>query len=484
MHPRVSELCETIKAKKHDIRSLANFISTSFPTIDVFDWEELKTLIVQTYELSDADVDDFLRPPEFTKDGGYHDDFTPMLRERGFSGFLRRYVDHLVHTETPAAFHFASGLAILAASLQRQVWLDQQLYKIYPAIQILLLGPSGRTHKTTGAEHAIQHGEQAQRFIRLADEITPPQLRRTLSDITAKTGQACALLYSSELSTLLGRQEYNEGLIQTLTDIYDARLKYEKDTKTAGKDTIKEMALTFLGCSNEGWASYSLPQSSVTGGYVGRHLTFYQSGTNKRVPFPTFADPEECGRLTSMLQLTAAVRGEFVLTPAARAWFIAKYDRICDNRPEDSDIDPFWARYGDHLMRLALLIRVSDIIAECYDKQGTISTIYHGIDVIDFERADALIKWLMRYLPRVHNFLGTSKFGSEYQRIILWIARNGGKVTDNQLGRAMSKYMSRKQLDEYVDSLVRNMTLKRRMLPPPHVDGASELTLTRKVEEL
>ena len=484
MNQRVDELIATIRTKKPDIRSLANYISSTFPTIEVLDWAELSGAVQEIYNLSEEGVEEYIRAPEFTRDGGYVDDFTPMLQAAGFTGWLRRYVNHLIYTETPAAFHFASALAILGASLKRQVYIDQQLYRIYPAVQILLLGPSGRTHKTTGAEHAIQHGEAADRFYRLADEITPPMLRRELATLTSETGQACALIYSSELSTLLGRQEYNEGLIQTLTDIYDARLKYEKKTKTAGTDVIKEMAVSFLGCSNEGWATYSLPQSSVTGGYVGRHLTFYQSGTNKRIAFPSFPDKAECERLTEILQLTAAVTGEFHLSDAARQWFQAKYDRLCDSTPEDSDVDPFYARYGDHLMRLAMLIRVSDIIDQSYTNKIPLSSCPHVIDVVDFTRADAVIRWLMRYLPRVHNFLGTSKFGSEYQRIIMWIARNGGRVTDTQLGRAMSKYMSRKQLDEYLDSLVRNMTLKRDVLPPPHIDGRWEYTLSRKVEEL
>lgn len=483
-NPRVEKLLQYLEKEKPDLRELASHITDTLPTIEVLEWTTLAERIKELYGIDDTELAERIRAPEFTKDGGYVDDFTPMVQKAGIGGFLRRYMAHLEHTESPPAYHFASALTVLGASLRRQVFVDQKIFKIWPALQVLLLGPSGKTHKSTAANYAVSLGEDSGRVYKVADEITPPSLRRELSELTEKYDEACALIYSSELSTLLGKQDYNEGLIQTLTDIYDSRVKYDKKTKTAGSDHIKNMAVSFLGCSNEGWASYSLPISAISGGFVGRHVLFYQSGIVKRVPFPELNDPNERQRLVNMLQLTTLLRGEMKISAAGRKWFERKYDRIHDYWPDDPMIDPFWSRYGDHLMRLGMLIRCSDIIEAAYEAKKPVGTYTLEITPREFEQADALIMWLMRYLPRVYNFLGVSKFGEDYQRIIQFIARKGGRVTDTQLGRAMSKRMSRKQLDEYLDSLVENLTLSKKAKAPPFIDGRWEYTLRRKVEEL
>jgi hypothetical protein len=467
VNDRVDTIIAYLDKEKPDLRELANHITETIPTVEVLEWARLAERIKAVYGISDSELEERIRAPEFTQDGGYYDDFTPI-----------------VHTESPPAYHFACALTVLGAALRRQVFVDQAIFKIWPAMQVLVLGPSGKTHKSTAANYAVQLGEDSGRVYKVADEITPPSLRRELSDLTEKYDEACALIYASELSNLLGKQDYNEGLIQTLTDIYDCRVRYLKKTKTAGEDHIKDMAVSFLGCSNEGWASYSLPVSAISGGFVGRHILFYQSGIVKRVPRPKLNDPKEYQRLVSILQLTTLVKGEMKLSAEGETWFAKKYDRIHDFWPEDPMIDPFWSRYGDHLMRLAMLIRVSDIIEAAYEAKKPVSGYPLEITPREFEQADALILWLMRYLPRVYNFLGVTKFGEDYQRIIQFIARKGGRVTDTQLGRAMSKRMSRKQLDEYLDSLVENLTIQKKAKAPPFIDGKWEYSLRRKVEEM
>ena len=467
-----------------DLRALATFVRAKLESVDVMDWQEFKILLMEKYQLTELQLDERLMAPVYTKDGGYVDDFTPLMQKHKYSGFLRRYTDHLVHTESPAAYHFASALTVLGAALKRQVWFDQKIFKIWPAVQTLIIGPSGKTHKSTAANYAIQVGEESGRIHRMADEITPQDLSRELSDLTQKEGEACALIYSSELSTLLGKQDYNEGLIQKLTDLFDSRLKYKKSTKTAGTDVIRNIAISFLACSNEGWASYSIPTSAISGGWMGRILTFFQSGSDKDIPFPTLPDAGEYSRLVSILNMTQYLHGEFKCSEESVAWFRAKSARLKKYWPDDEAIDPFWSRYRDHLLRIGMLFRASDMIEEGYRTQKAISDMSMVIEVADFEKADALVQWIMRYLPRVYHFLGVNKYGEESARIVAYISRKGGACAENELARAMSRRMSKKQLTEYMSTLMDNFIIGRRTLPPPHIDGMHEVFLRRKIEEM
>ena len=109
MNPRVEKLIQYLDKEKPDLRELANHITDTIPSIETLDWTLLAEHIKTQYKIDDQELQERIRAPEFTKDGGYVDDFTPMVQKAGFGGFLRRYMAHLVHTESPPAYHFAGA---------------------------------------------------------------------------------------------------------------------------------------------------------------------------------------------------------------------------------------------------------------------------------------------------------------------------------------------------------------------------------------
>ena len=482
----LSDMTETLQqGERPDLRSLANYVSEQVRHADAIDWEGFRETVLVVYDINDAKFQQVFTQPAFTDKGVAIDDFRPMMQRLKVRGFLRRYTDHLVNTESPAAFHFATALTILGASLKRQVWFDQKIFKIWPAVQTLILGPSGQVAKTTATMYGIKLAREAGTIELIADEITPEALKTELAERAAISGTSTGLIYASELALLFAKTDsYNQGLVQALTDLFDSRDFSSKHTKTAGKANLKDIAVSFLACSNEGWATGAISGSAIGGGLVGRCLTFYQGGATKKIPFPDFPDHMERQALISMLTNTAHVKGEFTVTKAARKWYEEKYFFIKDNWPDDERVDPFWTRYGVHLLRLGMLLRVNDMITKGYEMKAPVSTMAREIEVYHLEIADAVLMYLCQYIPIVYQFLGISKEGEVTNRVVRYIHRNGGFVTYAQLMRAMSKHMSLAVLGSTLQGLRSAKTIAHEDLPKPHIDGAIGYRLLRKIEEI
>ncbi len=483
--PVLLELIDHIdKGERPDLRILTNYIQEKIDLVDPLDWAEFKEVVMSAYNLDDHQFRERLRAPVFFRDGLYYDDFREVMSKYKIGGFLRRYVDLLEHTESPSCFHFATALTMLGACMGRKIYFDQKVFKVWPAIQAFIFGPSGKTAKTTCTNFGMEMLDESGMAHRFAEVITPEGLRAALATRYEKTGEAVGLLYSSEMATLFTKQDsYNQGLIQTLTDFFDSRTTGDKETKTDGLMKVRNIALSFLACSNEGWAAQSIPESAFQGGFLGRSLLFYFEGPVGIVPEVTLPDPQEYQRLVSMLRLTQFIDGEFRWTLAGKDWYYTKYGWLKTNWPEDERTDPFWSRYGNHLLRLGMLFRVSEMIEEGYRNKVPVLDMAKEIDVRHFEQADAVLLHILQYIPRIYSFLGLAKSGEEAARILRYIARKGGSCTNGQLSRYMIRFMTMPKLDEVMKGLIVAQVLKREPTPPPHLDGTQRFVLNRALEE-
>lgn len=389
----------------------------------------------------------------------YVDDFSEILDEYEITGFLRDYVEHTRNMEAPTAFHFAVACALLGAALRRRVWVDQGYYQIWPAVQLLLVGPSGKVKKSTAASYGIGIAMKMENplFNLLPDEGSGEALKTELSQLTKKTGEASGLLYVSELATFLGKQEYNVNLVQTLTDLFDSRAFKRRRTQARGNERMENIALSFVGCSNEDWLGDALPHSAFGGGFFGRMLVFYQSDTDRHFSRPAPPPKEATEALVLGLAKIRFVSGEAILTPDADREFDRIYSRIKKDWPDDERLVPFWERYGDHVLRLGMLIAVSRNTEQ-----------REGVKVLksDIVAGDAIVKWIIKYLPGVYESIGTTQYGRDHAKIFSYILRAGGQMEETKLSRKMSKYLSKRELDQHLDHMKFNGIIKRVRVNP------------------
>lgn len=449
MNDQVTKLINKIKAgARPDLKSTKLWLDAQGLTREELDL--VLDTIEKCYDLTPDAFDAAIEEPGKNLD--YVDDFLPLMHN--VKGWLADYVEHTKGMEAPTAFHFATGLTVLGASLKRRCWVDQNAYKIYPAVQTLLVGPSGKVKKSTTGNYGVRLIGQERAgykpaFNRLLTSGTGEALFHELSVLTNKQEEATGLLYVSELGTFLGKQEYNTNLVQILTDLFDCPDFLRRRTKGGGDEVLKNVAVSTLFCSNEDWLADAIPATAFGGGFFGRMLVFYQASTDRCFSRPRKISDEERDEIVNALEPVRFIKGEAILTPSADKLYDDYYLRHKDEWPEEERIVPFYERLPDHVLRMSMLLSVS----EDPKRESPVITERH------IEKAIEILSWVFKYLPRVYSHLGGTKFGIDQVRIYEIIKRAGGQMEKQELGRRMSRRLSNKQLTEHLETMKLNGVL-------------------------
>jgi hypothetical protein len=461
-----------IKKKQPALGELRVWIYDNLEPMEPETWKELVEIFCHAYKMSEQEVLATFRPPK----GGkvYEDDFTPLLRGAGVAGWLGAYTEFTRNMEAPSAFHFFSALTILGAALQRNCWIEQGYYQVWPAVQALIVGASRKVKESTAAGYAIDLGVESGRVERLMDEGTQEALKGELAALNTRGQKACGIIYSSELSTLLGEKDYNRDLVQSLTDLFDSRKSIKRRTQKHGDRHIVDIAVSFLACSNEEWLRSAIPSSAFEGGFMARLLLVHQLGTDRVVPRPRLPDIGGRVELRKWLKRTEFIEGEARHDKKADKLYQERYIQLRDNWPKDERLSPFWNRYPDHLLRLSMLLSISEDV----EQRSDVIVKEHHI-----EQADELLRWILDKLPRLYSCLGMSEWGEQAMQVVDFLYRSGGKANEGALYRRFIKRFGRFKLQELIASLEAANVIRRKTVKGGF-DGRHEVILMRSPEEL
>ena len=186
-------------------------------------------------------------------------------------------------SEPPKSYILFSAMCMMGAALGRRVYVDMDIHRTFPMLNLLLIGPSGIGKSTALVDMALDH------LIRPLPETTRPLV------ITGKTtkeplhedllAHPHAILVASELANMFSKEKYQEGMIQYMTDLLDLRPTRVR-TKSGGDKTIDFPAVTVTGGSTKEWLQDQLPSSAGAGGFLPRFLIVKEDHKAQRVADP------------------------------------------------------------------------------------------------------------------------------------------------------------------------------------------------------
>jgi hypothetical protein len=161
------------------------------------------------------------------------------------------------------------------------------------------------------------------------------------------------------------------------------------------------------------------------------------------------------------------------MSASANKFYVEKYHWLKENWPEDERMTPFWSRMPDHLLRIAMLLSISEDV-----KQRESITV--GLTHV--EQANALLEWMVGTLPRLYAMLGMNEYGDNALHVVEYLYRRGGTASHAELSRAVMRYMSKRALKETVAMLGdAKYMMKAKKLAP---DGTEQYILLRGPEEM
>lgn len=423
------------------------------------------------------------RPKPFSEDAlrprcpRTHDPFEDFLPKQ--PGFVRDFVMGLWNSEAPVAYAAWVAVWCLAMSVKRDAWVqwlpDSPLF---PNFYIILSGPPsskkgaaigrgvGVYMRAIGPMSTPEPKEQAGSYKGLLtepavmhmkthvplifDSATSRPIKSALAykrrrkagsfygdEIILQDAEGKDLLdedghivkyektselgvVTEELSTFLGRQKYNEGIVPLMLSVYNTD-KYKEDrTGEHGIIKMRNLCTSWLAGTTASSFQDAVAETARGDGFFSRATIVHQDRKWQRFfpppQWPWLPGVEELAR--RLAYVAEATLGEHVLTPEADVRAKAWYDEHCDNLETQIEMSHFWSRKDTQLLKLALLMK-----AQRYPEPGEFD-----ITLADLEDAITLLDATAALAPRILEDHTTQAKQSQLDRVLGHLRKHGGEL--------------------------------------------------------
>ena len=417
--------------------------------------------------------------------------FEDLLPTRGF---LTDFTYSLKGTEIPSVFAFWGAVHTMSVALKRDAYFSWLFGKRFPNMYIMLVAPPrscGKSEVVKASDRVLKKYatlindkalaiRKEPNIIRtratpesLADALMPREVHYAEGSVArlVKTGSELAVI-ASEGSTFLGKQQYNQGLIDRLTHYFDC-MDDDSDRTRKGEQRFHDMYVTCLIATTPDGVESAIPPEAFGGGFLSRLILVYKDKSPKEYPYPTelvdAATPDELARRLAWLAEVA--QGEYKFDDDAdaeyRTWYHTFKEKLLTQGENKGERGMnMLQRYDVHLMKLALIIR-----AQQY-KAGTL--ISHD----DFIQARKILDYTykLNYIPTEN--VGSTPYDKHFKRVAVLLTEKKA-MTRSELSRAMSPYKC------YVDELGNILaTLLSEGKIEVILDGKRQSSITRSTKEV
>lgn len=323
--------------------------------------------------------------------------------------WLDAYMKYTEHTESPELFHKWTGISCIATALGRRVWLDRGAYRVYPNHYIVIVAATAQCRKSTAVKFGWDLIKLARCSNMSSERITDAMLWKQLGLLSVEKGSAEMFTFADELKNYLRPEEAVKGVVTTLTRLYLCPDELENATKTAGVDRLQKCCLNALWATTPRDFSEIIPGGATESGFVPRLHIVHQE-----VPRPRMAEPSLVKELeqplVNDLKHIRELKGEVKLSPEASTWFKHWYEKVF-MFPEDERLDGFYGRKHDYVLKLGIILSMSDnssLIVDCDHLQKALEwldeietfmpSMYEGVEVTPtLKYADSVQKYIAKF---------------------------------------------------------------------------------------
>lgn len=355
------------------------------------------------------------------------------MTQRKFPNWIKAYVDHTQHLESPDAFHFWTAVSVIAGALRRRCWIDMGYFEWVPNFYIIFVAPPGIVSKSTTINVGMSILKRVGGIHFGPNAMTWQALIQSLAGSTESVlmpdelwhPMSCITIAASEMGTLINPRD--REMIDVLVDLWDGKKDvWTKITKTSGNDAIENPWINMIACTTPAWLADNVPESVIGGGFTSRCVFVWGDAKRRFVPYPadelppTFKDTEE--KLLHDLEIIAQMAGPFVLTPEAKQWGTDWYHAFHSKVPDalkGERLGGYVARKQTHIHKLAMIVSAAETSAR-------LITAEH------LKTALILLESVEGNFNRIFNSIGQSDSG-RLTMAVLAVIRSMGHVTKQRL---------------------------------------------------
>jgi hypothetical protein len=323
--------------------------------------------------------------------------------------WLEKLLSQHSELETPMSFWFWGGLAAISATLKDNVWLDRQIYNLYPNIYVMFHADSG-----------LKKGppiSMAKQLVKGVGGIRTISGRSSIQGILKEMGTAyttpegkgkpimksTVFIASSELTSSIVSDPV---AMDILTDLYDRQYNIGEWRSLLKMETfnLKDPTITMLTATNEAHSIDFFGKKDIHGGYFARTFIIAEHKRNRSnsllVPLsnpPNYVESAEY--LKELAKITGPFRplaskekteeyhspytdtntGEVSYFTAAGYIYQKWYDDFIDVITQDEVRDDTGTlnRFGDSVLKVAMILSLARSPELYIDEESMRQAIMH-----------------------------------------------------------------------------------------------------------
>ena len=197
--------------------------------------------------------------------------------------WIENIVQQHSELESPASFWYWAGIAAIAAVAKDNVWLNRQIYDLYPNIYVMFHAESGlkkgppvsmarRLVSTVNNTKIIGGRSSIQGILK---ELGAGQGFTQPGGKIVKNDKSVAFICSSELSSSIVEDKVATKI---LTDLYDRHYNIGEWRSLLKMETfsLKDPTITMLTATNEAMTEDFFTKAAIQGGYFARTFIVYE----------------------------------------------------------------------------------------------------------------------------------------------------------------------------------------------------------------
>jgi hypothetical protein len=410
--------------------------------------------------------------------------------------WLQGIVKQHEELESPASFWYWAAIAAISAVVKDQVWLNRQIYNLYPNIYVMLHAESG-LKKGPPISMARQLVKPVNNTRIISGRSSIQGILKDLGTAFTQPGgkivsKSVAFICSSELSSSIVEDRVATKI---LTDLYDRQYNVGEWRSLLKMETfeLKDPTITMLTATNEAMSEDFFTRSAIQGGYFARTFIVYEKETSvsNSLIYP-LSNPPNYVTSADYLKQVAKLVGEF--HPIAgneksdefrwkktkhgrEVWFNEVgiiYDDWYENFKElvkasERDETGTLNRFGDSVLKVAMLLSLAqhpqlvltreamnEAIIECEKLLGNVRKTTmgrHGISQSALLKTMIIMELLNRDNHQVTRTVLMKKMWQHYENAqefddIMQSFDASGMISTNSVGNQILYTMPASQVDE------------------------------------
>ena len=373
-------------------------------------------------------------------------------------GWIEKYLEWTIDTEPKDSFHLWTAISLVAGALQKRVYISVGGSRRYANMYIILVGPSGKSRKTT----AIEYGE---RLLRQTSAIICPDAISGWQAFSHMMNQDWVIqeenipglgmvkhrsvtAFAKELRVFL---RDDTDFVAMLTSLFDTDDVWEYYSIKHELQRVNWAFFNMLGATNREYLRTMLPSEAIGGGYTSRVIFIVEENKRGSRPSPKMDSGLQEDLIDELMTITglagpAQETTEFMKTFGK--WYIGQDKETSNGHPPvpGENFSSYCSRRGLHVKKLSLISAVS--------RTGGLR-----IEEEDFDWALGVLESAEQRMPMAFAGFGKAQYaGLTFQ--VLQILEAKHRVTQAEVMRMLAYDLDAEGMESIAETLRKQGVIK------------------------